>query len=153
MKRFIAIAMSGILTVSVLSGCAGMTKQDTGTLVGGAVGAAVGSSIGKGEGRTAAIILGAIAGSMIGNRIGQYMDEQDRMKTAQVLEYNRTGQSTTWQNPDTGYQYDVTPTQTYQTAEGTPCREFTMDADIGGKKQQVYGTACRQADGSWKIIK
>jgi surface antigen len=153
MKRFVAITMSAILSASLISGCANMTKEDTGTLLGGAVGAAVGSGVGKGEGRTAAIILGAIAGSMIGSKIGQYMDEQDRMKTAQVLEYNRTGQTGTWHNPDTGYQYEVTPTKTYDTNEGTPCREFTMDAQVGGKTQQVYGTACRQADGSWKMVK
>lgn len=37
--------------------------------------------------------------------------------------------------------------------QGTPCREYYMTANIGGKKEQVYGTACRQADGSWKIEK
>jgi len=153
MKKFTAVVLSGVLTVSAIGGCANMTKEDQGALLGGVVGAAVGSSVGKGSGRTAAIALGAIAGTMIGSRMGKYMDEQDQMKTAQAFEYNRTGQSTSWQNPDTGYQYDVTPTNTYNNPEGTPCREFTMDADIGGKKEQVYGTACRQADGSWKVVK
>jgi len=34
-----------------------------------------------------------------------------------------------------------------------PCREYYMTADIGGKKKQIYGKACRQADGSWKVVK
>jgi surface antigen len=150
MKRLTAAVLSGSLTVGLIAGCA--TQQESGALIGGAAGAALGSTIGEGSGRTAAIILGTLAGSMIGSRVGQYMDQQDRMRTAQVLEYNRTDQTSSWQNPDTGYSYSVTPTQTFQTAEG-PCREFTMDAQVGGKTQQVYGTACRQPDGSWKITK
>jgi surface antigen len=70
----------------------------------------------------------------------------------QVFEYNRTNQPSSWTNPDTGNSYTVTPTQTYE-SQGTPCREFTMNSQIGGKTEQVYGTACRQADGSWKIVK
>ncbi|SVA64445.1 uncharacterized protein METZ01_LOCUS117299, partial [marine metagenome] len=35
---------------------------------------------------------------------------------------------------------------------GSPCREFTTTVLIGGEEQQGYGTACRQSDGSWKII-
>lgn len=32
------------------------------------------------------------------------------------------------------------------------CREYSHTVIIGGKKQQVYGKACLQTDGSWKII-
>ncbi len=31
------------------------------------------------------------------------------------------------------------------------CREVVMDVIIGGIEQKAYGTACQQADGSWKI--
>jgi hypothetical protein len=62
----------------------------------------------------------------------------------------RTGVSTTWRNPDSGYQYRVVPTRTYD-INSAPCREYTLDASIGGETEQIYGTACRQADGSWKV--
>lgn len=138
------------LALSVgVSACA--THQQTGALIGGATGAAVGSTIGKGGGRTAAIILGAILGTAVGARIGQSMDEQDRINTAYAMERNPTGTTSSWVNPDTGASYAVTPTRTYDTAQG-PCREFTMNANVGDQPQQVYGTACRQADGSWKIV-
>lgn len=45
----------------------------------------------------------------------------------------------------------MTPTKIYETTSG-PCREYTIDALIGGKKEKVYGTACRQPDGSRKIV-
>ena len=95
-----------------------------------------------------AIIAGTMAGAAIGGSIGQTMDEVDRMKTAQSLEAVRTGVPSAWQNPDTGNQYSVTPTRTFVTAEG-PCREYTINALIGGRQETVYGTACRQPDGSW----
>ena len=153
MKQILTPLVSSILSVSLITACAtGGPQEQSGSVVGGVVGAAVGSTIGKGDGRTAAIILGTLTGSMIGANVGRYMDQQDRVHTAETLEYNRTGQTSEWKNPDTGYDYSVTPTRTYESAQG-PCREFTMDAMVGGRMQQVYGTACRQADGSWKIVK
>jgi hypothetical protein len=32
------------------------------------------------------------------------------------------------------------------------CREFEQTIMIGGQPQQAYGTACRQQDGTWKIV-
>jgi len=36
--------------------------------------------------------------------------------------------------------------------EGQYCREYYTEAEVQGQMQQVYGTACMQPDGSWKII-
>lgn len=149
MKKYLAIFM----TVSMMFGtvgCSGpVTKQDVGTVTGGVVGGLIGSQFGGGTGQVVAGVVGAVAGAVIGGAIGKNMDEVDQMKTVQALNANRTNSSSTWTNPDTNNTYTVTPTRTYY--EGSqPCREYTTTAIIGGKKQQVYGTACRQADGSWK---
>ncbi len=146
-----ALLLTGFLGLAVaLGGCA--TREEAGAVTGAAIGATLGAAVAGEHDRGLAIILGAMAGAAIGSTIGRYMDEQDRMRTSLVLEKNRTRQSSTWVNPDTGYRYTVTPTRTFETAEG-PCREFTLDAVIGGKRQEVYGTACRQPDGSWKVVK
>ena len=147
-KQILAVALA-----FVLSGCAtkpGYEQEQAGMVIGGILGGAVGSQIGKGSGQTIAIVAGTLAGAAIGGAVGRSMDDTDRLKTAQTLETVRTGVPSSWQNPDTGYQYTVVPTRTYETASG-PCREYTLDALIGGKVEKVYGTACRQADGSWKI--
>lgn len=127
------------------------TKQEKGTVAGAVVGAAVGSTIGSGSGRTAAIAIGTIAGAVIGGHIGKQMDEADRIKAAQALETTPTGQRTSWKNPDTGNQYAMTPTRTYETASG-PCRDYTVDATVGGRPEKVTGKACRQPDGTWKTM-
>lgn len=148
-KRVLAAAVAGSLA---LSGCAYQGPQEqTGMVIGGALGGLLGSQVGRGHGKVAAVIVGTLAGAAIGGAIGRSMDETDRLKTAATLENVRTGVPSTWQNPDTGNEYTVTPTRTYTASTG-PCREYTVDAIIGGKREKVYGTACRQPDGSWKIM-
>ncbi len=147
-----AMRTAGLVLALTLSvGCT-TTQEQSGAVLGGVAGAAAGSAVGKGTGRTVAIILGALLGTTVGANIGRHMDAQDRIRTAEAMEYNPTGRPSTWRNPDTQTSYTVTPTRTFDAASG-PCREFTMDAEVGGKPQQVYGTACRQADGSWKIVR
>ena len=125
------------------------TKEQKGAVAGAVVGGVVGSTIGGGTGRTVAIVAGTVAGAVIGGRIGQKMDEADRLKAAQALESTKTGEHATWKNPDTGAQYTMTPTRTYE-AKGEPCRDFTVDGIVDGKSEKIQGTACRQEDGSWK---
>jgi surface antigen len=151
MKNTTRIALSA-LTALALFGCStAPTKQDQGILIGAIAGGILGHQVGGGSGRVLATMVGTVAGAAIGGSIGRTMDETDRRNTAAALENVRTGVSSSWVNPDTGYQYSVTPTNTYDSGTG-PCREYTMDATIGGKTEQVYGTACRQPDGSWKIV-
>lgn len=126
------------------------SQQQSGTVIGGVLGGVLGSQVGQGSGRTAATVIGTLIGATIGGNVGRSMDQTDRMKTAQALESVRTGRSSSWRNPDTGAQYTVTPTRTRQTAEG-PCREYTVDATVAGRPERVYGQACRQQDGSWRV--
>jgi surface antigen len=125
------------------------TQRDTGMVIGGILGGVIGHEVGGGSGRTAATIIGTLVGATIGGAVGRSMDEQDRLKTAHTLESVRTGVSSQWVNPDTGSRYAVTPTRTIEGQTG-PCREYTVDAVIGGRPEKVTGTACRMADGSWR---
>ncbi len=129
----------------------GPTKEQTGTVVGGVLGGVLGSQVGSGRGQTAATIIGAIAGGALGGSVGRSMSETDRLKAAQALEKTRTGENARWRNPDTGHQYTVTPTRTYQSAEG-PCREYRMNGVIDGRPEVIEGTACRQNDGHWRVV-
>jgi len=140
-----------LLSTLFVYGCETTTHGQQGQVIGAVVGGIVGAQVGDGHGQTAAIILGTLAGSMIGQHIGESMDDTDRMLTAQTLNDNRTGESRTWVNPDSGYRYTFTPTRTYEQRSG-PCREFSLDATIGNQSDpEVYGTACLQADGSWLV--
>lgn len=146
------LATATLAAAIAAAGCATYqgSQEQAGMVIGGVLGGVLGSEVGGGHGQTAAIIAGTLAGAAIGGAIGHSMDEVDRMRTAQTLETVRTGVPAQWRNPDTGNQYTVVPTRTYETSTG-PCREYTIDAVIGGRPEKVYGTACRQPDGSWRV--
>jgi surface antigen len=127
-------------------------RELIGGALGGAAGGLIGSNIGKGEGRTAATIGGVLAGILVGGSIGRAMDQVDQACAGQVLERVPDRQTIVWQNPDAGSSYWVTPMRTYQAAGGEYCREYRTTALIGGGRQTVTGTACRQPDGSWRIV-
>ena len=127
-----------------------------GTLLGAALGGFLGAQIGDGTGNKVAIGAGVLAGGLLGNKLGASMDCQDQQyhvdTTQNALEYQPAGQSSNWVNPDTGHSGTVTPVKTFQTAEGINCREFTQTLTVDGQVEEVTGTACRQADGTWKIV-
>jgi YD repeat-containing protein len=134
-----------VILVTLLFSCA--TKEKSGTVVGSTTGAAAGAIID--DGGAGGILLGAVLGGLIGREAGEELDQRDRRQINQALEYNPTGRSSSWQNPDNGRNYQVTPTETFQ-SNNRPCREFRMDID--GQRDDVRGTACRRSDGSWEII-
>lgn len=151
-------AKSWITSVAVASllvvGCAGTpppTREEGGTLIGAVAGGVLGSTIGSGSGQAAAIFVGAILGAIAGREIGRGLDIQDEMRAQQALEKSRTGDTTSWVDPDSGGTVSITPTRTYPKG-GTHCREYTSEVIVGGKREQAYGTACRQPDGTWKIV-
>ncbi len=127
-------------------------RQMLGSVLGAVTGAAVGSQIGKGTGNKVAIVGGTILGFLVGGAVGRSMDEVDQNCVGQALERAETGQTIAWNNADTGGQYQVTPTRTYQDRNARYCREYTTRGTIDGRVQQLYGTACRQPDGTWEYL-
>lgn len=151
MKHFISLLL--IISLGTgLVGCSNMSNQDTGTLSGGVIGGLLGSQFGQGSGQIAAIAVGALAGAYIGGAIGKNMDDNDRMRMDQALEANSVGQPAYWQNQRTGVHYEVVPVRNVTRNGNRYCREYRTVANIAGKQQQMYGTACRRPDGSWKAI-
>lgn len=165
MKRIII----GLVMVSFLSACAqngqdgflqrsdgSVSKQGVGTLAGAAGGAILGSNIGGGKGQIAAIAIGTLLGGALGSSVGQSLDRADmnyyNQTSQSALETGRSGQAVAWKNPDTGNSGTITPVNSYQNNAGQYCREYNQTVKVGGKTENAYGRACRQPDGSWKIV-
>jgi len=121
-----------------------------GSALGGAAGGLLGNQFGKGSGKTVMTIAGVLGGALAGGTVGRSMEPVDQGCVNQTLEHAPTGQTVAWQNPDQKSSYWVTPTDTYQNSDGSPCRRYTTTALIDGQQQRVEGAACRQADGTWK---
>jgi surface antigen len=148
-----------VMTVALLGACAERgigQKEGAGTLVGAGLGALAGSQIGSGKGQMAAVAIGALLGAFAGNEIGKSLDKADQAELARAGEQARVapiGQTINWSNPESGNSGSVTPTREGRdTATGNYCREFRQTVTIDGRSEEAYGTACRQPDGSWKIV-
>lgn len=151
MKKIVAV---GALALAfAVAGCAGGPKEQVGTVLGGAAGGILGAQVGHGAGRTVGVIVGTLLGAVVGQDVGRSLDDADELRAAHVLEKNKTGQASSWENPDKGTEVTVVPTKTYQAPSGEYCREYQTEVTVGGKVQKAYGTACRQPDGQWKIIR
>lgn len=151
--------LSVIAVIAVgLAGCntTGSEKQTGGAILGGIGGAVVGSQFGSGTGQLAAVAAGTLLGAFLGSEVGKSLDRADRLAmeqtTQNTLENKPVGTTSTWSNPDSGHSGTVTPVKTFETTSGQYCREYSQTVNIGGKVEEAYGTACRQPDGTWKVV-
>ena len=98
--------------------------------------------------------VGAIQGGLLGADVGQSLNEEERQKAMQAeyeaLEYGRAGPAATWQ-ASTGTRGEITVGATYQ-VNRLDCREYSHTVFIDGRPRVARGTACRQPDGTWRII-
>lgn len=153
----IKIVVPVILLAFLIAGCETTGGPRTKTAVGGLGGAAAGGLLAAAVGGSAVgIAAGTILGGLVGGAIGDRLDAADQRRANQTamraFETTPSGSSASWRNPDNGNSGAVTPVRTYQTASGQYCREYQQTVTIGGQQEKSYGTACRQPDGSWKII-
>lgn len=156
------IAAASVVFALALAGCqtggtgTGMgTKETVGTLGGAVAGGLLGSQIGGGSGKLVAVGVGTLLGAFLGNQLGSSLDRADQTYAAQAERqaYNAPlGQRISWNNPQSGNSGTVVPLRDGTMNDGSYCREFQTTIVVGGKTERGTGTACRQPDGSWKIV-
>ena len=148
-----------VLLAFTIASCATVQQtyqENPKAVLGTVLGAAAGGGIAALAGGGAGWIVGAtLMGGLLGGVIGKKLDDRDKRLAAEAatraFEQNRTGQASVWRNPDSGNSGSITPTKTYQLANGRYCREYRQTIVVGGEQHQAYGTACRQPDGTWAI--
>jgi surface antigen len=155
LRHWRAVACAAL--AMVLSACASPYYQpgpraQIGAFTGAAAGGLLGSAASGGAGD--AIVAGVLLGGLLGGAVGDSLDRADRIYAArsvqQGLEYQPSGRTSYWHNPDNGHAGSVTPTGTYETDYGH-CREFTQTVTIEGNMRRARGTACRDWDGRWRV--
>lgn len=161
MKKIAAVSC-----VIALTACADMDTQNlnaggiAGAVVGGLAGGMIGAEFGGGLGQTIFMGTGALIGAGVGYEVGTMLLPSDQAaydNNARVA-LNNAGNGTVsqWSNPETGNGGIFTPTSSFMTADGRSCREYratialkTNETETGIIARQ-NGTACQQADGSWR---
>jgi surface antigen len=61
-------------------------------------------------------------------------------------------QDVTWRDDESGAVTTLEPGDWYQDGDGNDCREFSQLIVIDGRREEATGTACRQDDGTWRIV-
>ena len=158
MRNFAILSM--ILAVFALSACDTMQGRGNKELIGGGSGAVIGgilgSNVGGGSGQLWATGAGVLLGAVVGSEIGRSLDKADiaYAQKANTKAHNAPiGETISWNNPESGHYGSVTPTRDGYTDSGRYCREYQQKIVVGSQVEEGYGTACRQPDGSWEIVK
>jgi surface antigen len=145
------------LTAGLLVGCETDVgdKQVGGTLLGAVVGGLLGSQIGGGRGQLATTAAGTLLGAYLGREVGKSLDRADRLHAERTardgLEKSPTGHTTRWVNPDSGHSGTFTPAHAYRSRDSLNCRDYQQTVTIDGRTETATGTACRMADGTWRV--
>ena len=151
MNRIRTLAVTGIATLA-LTGCfTSNPQQSMGTLFGAGAGALAG---GMATGNAGGAIVGAMAGGMLGNIAGASLDAANRRPAAEAeyraLEYGRVGAPVEWRGTG-GYHGDVVAGAPYRVNDFN-CRDYTHTIYVDGQPKVGRGTACKQGDGTWRLI-
>lgn len=133
-----------------------------GAVVGGVAGGMIGAEFGGGLGQTLFMGAGALIGAGVGYEAGNILYPSDQAaydnNARLALASQADGSLNQWSNPETGNGGIFIPTRTYVSSGGRPCRDYratlalkTKEAETGVIAHQ-NGTACQQADGSWRSV-
>jgi len=131
-------------------GGSGMDGGTLGTLGGAVVGGLAGSRFGSGTGRLAAVAAGTLLGGYLGNQLGRRLDQPSQERAAYAERQALSQNSPVSWNSGSSYG-TVTPIRSYE-SDGRYCREYSHQVYIDGRPEQARGTACQQADGSWRVM-
>ena len=139
-------------------------KQTTGAAVGAVGGAVLGGLAGNalgGSGKNAIAIgtgaaIGGIGALLLGSSAGASLDRADRLYAERS--WGRAmaapvGEPIVWENPETGNRGQTVATrQGGHAASEQTCREYTSEIIVGGRRETMVGTACRNSDGTWTDV-
>lgn len=166
--------VSAVALFVVLQGCAGPRAGDAGggpsardgdfgipdgtcnrkvigAILGGAIGGVIGAQIGDGASRRIAVLVGAAAGTLIGSHIGRQMDEADRACVGEALEKAGDNRTVAWASGDGSTTYRVKPLARNPDTDPA-CRMFELQASTVAESSTSKAQACRDPDGSWRVI-
>ena len=156
MSRNVMRMLVLFLAATLVAGCGEGVKQQVGAVMGAGLGGLAGSFIGDGRGQLLAVGVGTLLGSLVGSEVGKSLDRADRLAMAQVqheaLENGKSGSKKTWRNPDSDNSGEIVVEPAYLRGSGKLCRKFRHTVMVAGEQQVAHGTACREPDGTWRLI-
>lgn len=173
MTRQAAKLTASFAALGLLAACAsgpgevGFNKTTFGGLAGAAGGAYAGSRlfggsngvIGKGSTtQIAGVAAGTLLGALLGGSVGSSLDRADQAPAqarAPRADARRGPPEINWSDPDAEAPR-AAPARIVREGRdretGELCREFVQEIQVGGRVEKGWGIACRQPDGSWRVV-
>lgn len=157
-RTSVVFALLASVATIQLAGCetiereTGLSKE---TQTGAAAGAAFGGIIALlADANPAWIAASTILGGVTGGVIGNYLGKQDAEKHAQTnlraLDTLSQGQTSSWQDSQSGNSGSTTVTKVATRTDGTVCKSFTETVRTKAQTVTKEATACKAPDGTWK---
>jgi surface antigen len=158
-KLFSILALAALTDLFPISAHAG-EDQFFGTLFGMTAGGLIGNQFGHGAGKDAATIGGVAAGGFIGNEAGRAADNAHYASQSYYVPSYAYQEPVYFYNPSNKYEpnYVAPPAPpseepvTYINKATGYCRQVSQQVDVNGTTKEIYGIACLQRDGSWKVV-
>jgi surface antigen len=149
-----ALSLAACQTGGSSGGIGGMNTTETvGTLGGAVAGGLLGSRFGGGAGKLATTAIGTLLGAYAGQQLARHFSPADQSRASDAEERAvANNQTITWNNPQSGNSGTIQPVRTYQGNNGQTCRDYNHTVVIDGRTEVARGTACRQPDGSWRLV-
>jgi surface antigen len=123
-----------------------------GRLVGAAPGGFTGSQFGPAKDTLSATAIGSLIEAAVGPQAADGIARSEEVCFSQSFEHVADRETVAWMDPVEGVHYAVTPTRTVKSSDGRYCREYAARATVNGQAAGIFGTACRQPDGSWELV-
>jgi surface antigen len=136
-------------------GSSNRNQEAAGAIAGAIIGGVIGNQVFKGErglGTVAGVVLGGVAGAQLaksGDDCDQYYASNAYYD---AFENNDPHERVSWRNPRSGNYGYVEPAEYYQDRRGRQCRAYEQEIYVNGRRQIAEGVACRNRDGTWRII-
>ena len=145
-KKLVPAAMA----VALLAGCVNTTQEATKSAE--SVGGTISSKYGNASGKVASSGTGPLLGAFIGGAAIEPSDAAAAETAAKRAYAAPVGDQVGWNNPATGHHGSLITTREGYNNAGQYCREFRQTVTTKNKTELAYGTACKQGDGTWKIV-
>ena len=142
-----------LAAAALLAGCQSITKEGAGNpaaTFGGVINSQYGAPANQKLAQSGA---GTMVGAFIGKEAKIQQADLPLAEGAAKRAYAApVGERIFWNNPQTGNSGTITSTREGYNSAGTYCREYQQTVTVANQTELIYGTACKQADGTWKII-
>ncbi|WP_188259440.1 RT0821/Lpp0805 family surface protein [Azospirillum tabaci] len=145
-KKLVPAAMA----IALLAGCVSTSQEATKNAE--TVGGRISSTYGNASGKVASSGTGPLLGAFIGGAAVQPSGAAPPATPGQRAHPAPVRDKVGWTNPATGHHGSLTTTREGYNNAGQYCREFHQTVTTKSQTELAYGTACKQADGTWKIV-